>query len=198
MSAQSHHLPHFISSASLAQGNNRTSTVFQSTRGSNPRPRSIISQTWAGDRVKILEAVLGWLCPSAELSFSVSGRHSRFVIPESCLTLLSPRTQSKKWSSFPSHWMKPSESFGLNLASWKWLGVLCWTFWELISLMKLAAFWQLLSSALRNVFFFFFFLFFWASMCKRNMKGNFALHHPGGTVQDMSTSNLCPTAAKES
>lgn len=43
-----------------------------------------------------------------------------------------------------------------------------------------------------------FFFFFWINMCKRNMRGNFVLHHPGGGLQEVSVLNLCPAAATES
>lgn len=46
------------------------------------------------------------------------------------LSFFSHKTLSKRWSCFPSCWVRPSEWFGLNLASWKSLGFLCWTFWE--------------------------------------------------------------------
>lgn len=64
---------------------------------------------------------------------------------------------------------------------------------KLISFKKLAAFWQLLSSALWYIISFLF--IFWTSMYKRNVRGN--LYHPGGTVQDVSTSNLFPVATGE-
>lgn len=59
--------------------------------------------------------------PVCSLCYSIQGLD---------LSFFSLKTLSKRWSCFPSCWVKPSEWFGLNLASWKSLGFLCWPFWE--------------------------------------------------------------------
>lgn len=67
------------------------------------------------------------------VSQSVEGTACLFCLSfrsGSWLVLFFSKALSKRWSCFPSCWVRPSEWFGLNLASWKSLGFLCWTFWE--------------------------------------------------------------------
>ena len=133
----------------------------------------------------------------SSVSQSVEGTAGLLFHSGSWLILVSPKTWSKRWSCFPSGWVRPSEWFGLNLASWKSLGVLCWTSWENSSFPLRSQ--QLSDNCCHQHWAMSFFdFFFWASMCKRNTRGNFALHHPGGTVQDVSTSNFRPKATTES
>lgn len=132
------------------------------------------------------------------VSQSVEGTACLFCLSfrsGSWLVLFFSKALSKRWSCFPSCWVRPSEWFGLNLASWKSLGFLCWTFWEKSSFALRS--WQLSDNCCHQhcgISFFFPFIF-WTSMYKRNMRGD--LYHPWEAVQDVSTSNLCPIATSE-